>query len=592
VAYLLLYRLTGPDSESYYWSYLLVSFAAFYLVYLLLRLQAVSASTLYLPILLTGVVEAFVVLLQWVHFIPSHSPFFPVTGTGTNPNLSAMVLCMAVPAAVEWPAATRGSVLFLKIALLVVLLTAILLTHCRSALLALLAISLLYLPSLLRALKLAGIKSTQLSRAGAAGAGGESFDSSSHAGRSSRLPMRIARGALVVLPLLLVLTFFVVNRQKEASSNGRLTIWHLTGELIARRPFLGYGYGYFEKAYNLHQAAYFNQAPRPEQERMNASFTGMAYNEYLEQMVMGGVLGGVLFTAFLASLLYRGWRYRSRLRGPLAGVLVFSLMSLFNFTVAYPVLLLFLLLYAARIADAEISTAAAVDPDSESATRPAFAGASPLKGSEKRSKIHSSTILRSVFFWFDTGKPRAVFLAACLVTLLLSLPKYRAQQDLTRAASLLKSGHLHQAGELLSAIEPQIASSEAYYTTRAQYHLAQRDYPSARADLLQVLRYTSSPYPMQDLASVSATLGKMEEAEHYLLTTCGIEPHLLRPRVLLMELYHHTGQYEKARVRAREILALKPKVDTPQVERYRKRAAAVLSFRQAEPPAPASRAPA
>jgi hypothetical protein len=43
-AYLLLYRLTGPDSESYYWSYLLVSFAAFYLVYLLLRLQAVSAS--------------------------------------------------------------------------------------------------------------------------------------------------------------------------------------------------------------------------------------------------------------------------------------------------------------------------------------------------------------------------------------------------------------------------------------------------------------------------------------------------------------------------------------------------------------------
>ncbi|HBL71720.1 MAG TPA: hypothetical protein DD409_01830, partial [Bacteroidales bacterium] len=137
---------------------------------------------------------------------------------------------------------------------------------------------------------------------------------------------------------MVLLFFLITTHQQKSAGDGRTLIWRLSTEMVAQRPLQGYGYGYFEKAYNLYQADYFNEQPRPEAEQMKASFTAMAYNEYLEQSVMGGLIGGLLFLAVILTLLLSAWRQRRHSLAPLAGMMAFALMSLFNFTVAYPIL--------------------------------------------------------------------------------------------------------------------------------------------------------------------------------------------------------------------------------------------------------------
>ena len=462
--------------------------------------------------LLLGIFEAGAVVLQFVHILPSNASQFSITGTGINPNIAAMTLCMTLPATIEW---TRHKERFnaLRLAPLCLIVAAILLTQCRSALLATLLIAEIYMIRYWKAIN-----------------------------------SKKVRSVLVLASLLLVALFAFTNKQKEASSSGRLTIWKLTGKLIAEKPLSGYGYGYFEKAYNLHQADYFNATIRSEAERMNATYTGMAYNEYMEQTVMGGLAGGVLFAALLLSLIVLGWKQRKTTVAPLTGVLTFALMSLFNFTLAYPVLFLFLLFYAAILTHAE------------------------AKANITASTSHSR-FFRPVYFGRKTV---GIVLLAASAVVLCSLPKYQAQKKLTNADQLLRKGRFTQAGLILKQIEPSIATSEAFYNTKAQYSASMGDFKGAQQALAQVLEHTSNPYAMMDLAQVSANLGNTEKAEQLLVVACGIEPHLFRPRIQLMELYQRAGDTLKAHALANQIIRLKPKIDSPQVQAYKQQARLVL----------------
>lgn len=66
--------------------------------------------------------------------------------------------------------------------------------------------------------------------------------------------------------------------------------------MIAENPFKGYGYGLFERNYNLKQASYFANQTSSNTERRNASFVAMAYNDYLEQTIEGGILGLLFYS--------------------------------------------------------------------------------------------------------------------------------------------------------------------------------------------------------------------------------------------------------------------------------------------------------
>lgn len=100
--------------------------------------------------------------------------------------------------------------------------------------------------------------------------------------------------------LLFSITIFIVGihlyQIKNNSADGRLLIWKLSTKMIAENPFKGYGYGLFERNYNLKQASYFANQTSSNTERRNASFVAMAYNDYLEQTIEGGILGLLFYS--------------------------------------------------------------------------------------------------------------------------------------------------------------------------------------------------------------------------------------------------------------------------------------------------------
>jgi len=512
--YIFFHNIFVISSEVYYQTYLLVGIAAFLCLNMLIKRGSLRAETLYLPIVITGIIEAVVVLLQALHISSSNTTFFLVTGTGNNPNIAAMIMCLSVPASVAWiKTKEKTAVYILKGLILLLLVAAILITRCRSAVLGLLVV----LPFLF-------IRFRQL------------------------IPGKRSPLWVVVVPVLLLIFFLVINQQKLASSSGRLTIWKLSTQLIADKPITGYGYGYFEKNYNLHQAGYFNSGNGSEQEVMTAAYTGMAYNDVIEQTVMGGVVGGLLFLLCLLLPIWKGWKNRSDLTLPLSGVVIFTLMSQFNFTISHPILFLFFLLYVTVI-NGHNSVAVTSNVYSEI----------EKKGNWLNTKLNIVIVI----------------LAACIV--FFSLPKYRAQLELTRADVLLKKGQYTQAGYLLRDIEPRIATSEAFYAVKANYLLSRGDVLGALSALQKRLQFTLNPRLLLDMAQLAFIQKEYALATSSLQTAAGIEPHKFRPKVMLMALYYRLGDANKAKQMATTIIRLKPKIDSREVHLYKKQAEVILA---------------
>ena len=451
--------------------------------------------------------------MQFLQLIPSHSAEFSTTGTGTNPNIASMMMAMSLPSAIEMVVHAKKQHRLWWALIPVLFLVAMVMTQCRSGLLATTAILLLYLIVYLKRLNSTWLRATSI--------------------------------ALILVP---ILAFVIANTKKTASQNGRQTIWMIAGEMIQEKPTLGYGYGFFEKNYNLHQADYFNQAPRSREQRMNATFTNMAYNEYIEQTIMGGVIGGVLFSTLLLSLMVGTWKGRKTQTAPCAGVVAFALMSLFNFTASHPLLLTLLLLYAGMgIVPAE-------------------------KIKLAQSKASESKSLESKAL---TAMGIGILLCIGVLTA-TSLSRYSAQKKLTKAEGMLKAGRFHQAGALIEEIQPRIGTSEAFYTLKAQQKYAIADSQGMLSGLKELLELTSNPYLMEELAQLSASMGLDKEAEAHLIVAKGIEPHRFGPRVQLMNLYLKQKDTLKARAAAKEIVEMDIKIPSPKVTAYKQMAQAVL----------------
>ncbi|HLP05969.1 MAG TPA: O-antigen ligase family protein [Paludibacter sp.] len=506
--YVTLYFAFCGRCENYFCTYLLVvSIVSFSFTYLL-RQGRIEPVVLYVPLVFLGVVESFATLLQYFHLTTSNSTNFAVTGTLDNPNITAMIVCMSIPALVEVTRLLKKAYRYVSIPVWMVVGIALMLLQCRTALIGTAIVVALW-----------------------AWKGTGNYLS----GSKYIKPVSIA--VLVVLAVCVS----VLQQQKEASANGRLTIWKVSAGMIAEKPLAGYGYGLFQREYNLHQADYFNRKPRPEQERMNAGYTAMAYNEYVEQTVMGGLPGGLLFAAMLLSLLWCGWKNRDTTFAPLTGVAAFAGMSLFNFTLQSPALLFSFTVYAAVLL--------------------AHAGTDNL--------VRLPVI---------PVKATVLSVLAGMVIVFFSIQKYNAQKRLKEVAQMLESGQIAPAGMVLDEIEPDISTSEAFYRLKAGYYMASGNIGMARESNIKALDYTSNPSVLMETALLSERLGKQVDAERYYKIACGIEPHLFRPRAMLMEMYIRTGQNQKAKIMANEILALRPKFKSGQVDKY-KREAKVASSR-------------
>lgn len=508
VIYLVLYTIIHPNSEYYYFTYLLVAILIILSLAYLITVGSLKPQHLYISVALLGVAQSVVVILQSVHLLPSHSTDFTITGTLENPNITAMLICLSIPSWIEITLRVKRSYKFLLTFVWLLITIALVLLQCRTALIGIAVITSIYMVSYVK-------KKT---------------------GDISNLTKIMFSVILVAL----ITTFIVLQQKKKASADGRMTIWKVSAEMIAKKPMTGHGYGVFQREYNLQQANYFNRSLRPEQEQMNAGFTAMAYNEYLEQTVMGGLPGGILFTAMILSLLWSGWKTRQTTVAAFAGIAAFATMSLFNFTIESPILLYGFAIYT-----------------------------SVLLTQNRTSSFKNSFIIPK--------KVASISVFIMIIFIVMSIQKYEAQKKLTLAIKLLDNGQLKSAGEILTNIEPEISTSEAFYRTKANYLIASKDFRKAQNYIVKALEFTSSPKLILIAAQLSERNGNLLEAEQYYKLVCGIEPHLLRPSVMLMQMHQRNGQNEKAKTIAKVIINMKPKFNNEQARKYKQIARIVIT---------------
>jgi len=499
-----------------------------------------------LMVMLAGF-ESLFCLLQYAGIIPSLNSFFTVTGTWTNPNVTAMFLAMTFPSLlyciINFNTASRKRYIFL----LCLVTLAVFLLKCRTAIIGAGIVSAFILQHHYNIIQLF---------------------------RKRFSPIVRSAILLTLLAFIFFLSFFGYNAKKE-SAEGRQLIWKLSAGMIGNKPS-GYGYGSFERNYNLAQASYFEAGKGTDEEKINASQALMAYNEYLENIIEGGVIGLVLFAAFMTVLLYGGVRmlYRpvkgvvpintavvksSKKQKPVqkvmqehtitpaavaySGVLAFAVMSLINFTfTAIPVMCIFLLLAAILIADGI-----------------------------------NLPVFKQVRFGFAWQKALGIiFIISGCLFVYLAINNAIAHHEVKSANELAKKGDIKKGIDLLQQQPASVRHTESYCRILGKLFLKDKRYDSALLSFQRAALFTSSPDLYMQIGLCEQALQRYSDAIHSYRTALFIQPALFGPRYALLQLHLQQKDSVNAIETASEIIQLIPKVESPEIGRYKQMAGQVL----------------
>ena len=517
-------------------------------------------------------IESIICILQQLGIVASQDNLFKVTGSNVNPNVTAMFLAMAVPALLL--VLFKGSKTYRTIAIVssILCIIAMILLQCRTAFIG--------------------------------AAFGTALILNQQYQLLNNLRSKFNKAGLIICftfaLCLITYAFFFLYHSKQASSDGRLFIWKVSLQAIAQKPILGSGYGQFEHDYNLAQAKYFATGTATQQEIMNAGYVHMSYNEFLENLFEGGIIGLVLFVVLLAVLLAplfrRGVGVRSKEQGvslsqskagkmeksstsigfnkrnltaadhayyAYAGIATFTIMCFFNFTVqAMPVRALFIL-YAAVCC-----------------TLPYSRHCEALRGM-KQSNLNSAfvrvlTLIRSVF---SNGAPFKVGMLAFSLLLFLQL------LTLSKAYNLCKT-IMESSGDLgvketcreLGTLEKDMNESTYYWVSYGNILLAGKYTASAVQKLKSATRFSSNPNIYLEIANCYNKMGKYQEAIDAINIAKNIEPHHFAPLYSLMKVYKNSKDTTDALLTAKAIIVMQPKVASDKVTFYKKEATAITNL--------------
>ncbi len=322
-------------------TYLIVSLILYIaLTFIFTQYQNIKKITFVFISILAGI-ESIYCILQFLEIIKTNNSSIKVTGSWVNPNITAMFLALILPFVLLSVLDKLTKYRKVFVTLLTLIIVSLILLKCRTAILgSLLAVGLV----LEWHYKVYG----------------------NFINRSSR---KLIFATTVLVILLITIVGYFSYYVKKDSADGRKLIWSLSLKMIAEKPLFGFGYGSFERNYNLEQANYFSGDISTENEKVNASHTDMAYNEIIENAVEGGIFGYALFVAFIALTLHNGRKlltlnsYKTNsntistkpemknidseiqvIVSCIIGIIVLLFMSLVNFTItAVPIMCIFLL---------------------------------------------------------------------------------------------------------------------------------------------------------------------------------------------------------------------------------------------------------
>lgn len=251
-----------------------------------------------LTVAVLTVVLAMYGLGQWLHVIPAGGRSFPVVGTFDNPAGFASALAMGVPFVLPFVKHGRRGVQVAAVGALLLVLVVLAAAQSRAALLATLAVLVLWAAS------------------------------------SSHRP--VGTFWKVAVPVLLAAAFVGMYFLKKDSADGRLLIWWVTLRLIMQHPVVGGGTHAFWRAYMPAQADYFRLHP-DSRFALLADNVRHPFNEYLSVLLQWGVVG-LLLLAIVVLLAVRAWRSHrdSEKDTSLLALVALGIVACFSYPMNYP----------------------------------------------------------------------------------------------------------------------------------------------------------------------------------------------------------------------------------------------------------------
>lgn len=246
------------------------------------------------------VVQALYGLIQYLGVLSSNSCNFTVTGSFDNPSGLAVILAMGLPIGFFlFTEIKKYRILWIVCVIIIVL--CVVAIGSRSAYVAMSISFVLYVQ-----------KSKLLSRT-----------------------IEIIKENVILQFLILLLLLFaayILYKQKENSSNGRLLIWNISSEMIKDKPILGHGCEMFQAKYMSYQAEYFTNNDNSKYILLTDNVRH-PFNEYIKIAVEFGLLGLVLIIIAIAFFVSKVGSSRSKYKT----IVVCGTFSLFVFSCfSYP----------------------------------------------------------------------------------------------------------------------------------------------------------------------------------------------------------------------------------------------------------------
>jgi O-antigen polymerase len=482
---------------------------------------------------IVAVYVSIVCILQSTGIVQGGNPLIRVTGTYSNPNISAMFLAMASCANVGLVLKSMGRRCLIYLSIQVVVLTAIILLHCRTAGLGLCAGVLVQLDHHYMLLK-----------------------------RFSNIKNRIIK-TLVVVGVVFVLSvlLYVSYNSKKNSADGRALIWKIEAQMFTNRILTGYGYGSFDRNYNLAQAEYFRDKRGGLAEQRNAGYVHSGYNEFLQNAMEGGIVGAVFFFGFMFCLLCipfaNKWFPKNNIdkhaqvagsnynNVSYSGVVCFTLMSFVNFTIqAIPVFFVFIILLT--IAPVRFYSVTRCTPKIPLAER--------------------------ITHLVSKGR---VVVAATLIIIgfVIFVRQFKLMQghlQNKKAADFVANHQFKAAEKIFFQNRTILKTAESYWRNMAIYFVARKNYNAAIRMFAKAKEYASDPDLFYLTGNCYLNLKIYKKAEFEYAVAANIEPNILRPRFALMKLYSLQNDTANILKMAHNITAIQPKVISDKAIEYKK----------------------
>lgn len=493
VAYMALHSLLVTPHELYRTFYLSLTLLLVPTLACCLKARLLSRGNIETGLLAIAGIHIIYIVAQRLHIIDSGNAYFPLTGSNENPTVTALYLVGCLPMmAGRMVRAEKKARYALLLALTV---AGIYLLNCRTA----------YIGLGVEAMVVLAMRFGR---------------------RFCRLG-GLYKAALISVALLLVCVAGLrMYGMKQGSADGRLLIWRLSAEMISDRP-AGYGYGMFERNYNLRQAEYFSGRRQTHAEKMNADFVYMPYNDYLEHGVEGGIVGMMFLAGFYALSVYGA--VRRRMTAAAAVMSAFAVMSLTNFVYTSIQPWLLVMCHAALIA-------------AEDATLPAW-----LRGVRLQRAVVVTLLL--------------AMLAATYRTASVAMAQARLRQI------GMEAGSIGTDDGRFAKIESAIGTSEAFWTRRAANSMANGDFATAVSYIHKARRYSSQPELLSRESECHMRRGNATAGIALIDTLSCMLPHNLTLKQLLMRHYASHGHHEEALSHAVDILETGAKFDTEAAQR-------------------------